>query len=210
MSFNINTYTPNFVMYSDSPLPIIPSATSSVYPSVYPSATSIYPSATSMYPSATSVYTTPSVYTTNLVPTGATVIIPGPVTLPTFLDLNKDSRVQKQVSKYFMYKTLDKWLYDDMSDLFDYFKVDVNGARLLHNLSEHSEAKKSPEDVEKIISYVEQYILTYDTMKRILTGFVASSKANWYDLQKNEYFVKEIIHKKLLGIIKATIAEQKK
>jgi hypothetical protein len=173
MSYTISSATPNFVVYSDSPFPLLPS----------------------------------------YVPYAGTIVIPGPVTLPTFLDLNKDRRVIKQVTKWFLYKTLDKWLYSEMSDVLNYFKVSSNGVEFLKNLNDYSNidiSQQKSDEVEKIIEYIEHYILTEDTMYRVLKHFVSEAKANWYDLHKNEYFVKDIIHKKLISVIKNTIAERNK
>jgi hypothetical protein len=146
------------------------------------------------------------VYINPLNPIGATVLVPGSLALPSFLDLNKDPEVQKRVVKYFRYKTLDKWLYDDMTDVLDHFKVTGNDVKL----SERSQEHKTDETIEKIIEYIEKYILTENTMRRILSNFVDTAQANWYDLHKNEYFVEEAIHKKILSIIKHTLQDTKK
>jgi hypothetical protein len=194
MSYSINTVTPNFIVYSDSPLPIMPSNVSYT-------------------PLITTPYTPYTTYTPYVGPVGATVVIPGPVTLPRFLDLNNDSRVRNQVTKYFRYKTLDKWLYEDMSNLLGYFVVSPSGVQLVKNMSDYKDSvvsQMNPDDVDKIVNWIEHYLLTEDTMKKILNHFVKETKANWYDLHKNEYFIKEIIQKKLLSIIRDTITEKKK
>ena len=190
MSYSINTMTPNFVVYSDSPLPILPSTVGYTPYSRY----------------------APIITTPYIGPVAATVIVPGPVTLPQFLDLNKDSRVQNQVTKYFRYKTLDKWLYEDMSNLLGYFSVTTSGVQFIKNIDEYKDTQVSQmnsDDVDKIINWIEHYLLTEETMKRLLSYFVKETRANWYDLHKNEYFIKEIIQKKLFTIIKDTITEKK-
>jgi hypothetical protein len=178
MSYSFNT-TPNFVSHR-FPFPISPS----------------------------SVVYTPHAPYTPVAPIGATVIIPGPVTLPQFLDLNKDTRVINQVTKYFRYKTLDKWLYSDMTNLLGYFTVTASGVQFIKTISEYKNtpiSQMNSDEVDKIIKWIEHYLLTEDTMKRILSHFVNKTKSNWYELHKNEYFIKEIIEKKLLTIIKETI-----
>jgi hypothetical protein len=147
-------------------------------------------------------------------PIGATVVIPGPVLpLPSNFDLNKDPRVHKQVTKYFRYKTLDRWLYDDMVDLLGYFRVDENGVHLINNLGEYKEdiAERDDEQTkERKINYIEKYILTENTMHRILKKLVKGTGINWYDLHKNEFFVKEAIKLALKNILKETISEHSK
>src|SRR5438309_10192629 len=127
------TLTPNFITYSDSYIPVLPSSMAV------------------------------------LKPIGATIVIPGPFQLPPMFDLDKDPRVQKQMTNFFRYKTLDKWLYDDMLDILNYFKVDDKGVRIIRSLDEYREdavSKDSMSDIEKKVDYIEKYFLTEDTMYR--------------------------------------------
>ena len=168
--------TPNFITYSDSYTPIIPSSAAI------------------------------------LKPIGATVIMPGSLfPLPINLDLNKDSRVHKQVVKFYRYKTLDKWLYGDMIDLLGYFRVDDKGVSIIDNMSEYRQdaaARYDPQTIEQIINYIEKYILTEDTTYRILKKLVRGTGINWYDLHKSEFFVKEDIKSQLQKILKDTVVER--
>jgi len=227
MSYTINTITPNFVAYSDSPLPLTPTAfysdnvmvdllpaapfynsivkPSTFYNPVVGSSINVLPSSTFYTPIVDSYGLSP-VGVLPMTPVGATVLIPGTGSLPSFLDLNKDSEVQKRVTNYFRYKTLDKWLYNDMADVLDHFKVHGNDVKLTERVEEH----KTDQDIEKIIDYIEKYILTENTMRRILSNFIENTNSNWYDLHKNEYFIEDGIHKKLLSIIKHTIQDTKK
>ena len=201
MAFSFNTFSPSSILLSDSPLPLLPS-TVTYSPTIIPSLLNPVSDIT------LSPIVGRTIGTTYVGPVGATVLVPGPFTLPRELDLNKDSRVRNDVSKYFRYKTLDQWLYEDMSDLLNYFTVSQSKVYLIKNLSELKStpvSQMNPDDVEKIISWIEHYMLTEDTMKRILSQFIKETRANWYDLHKNEYFVKEIIHKKLKKFIRNTI-----
>lgn len=151
---------------------------------------------------------------TILRPIGATLIIPGPaLPLPINYDLNRDPRVHKQVVKYYRQYTLDKWLYGDMIDLLGYFTVDNNGVHLIRNLSEYREdaaAKDTPEDIDKKVDYIKKYFLTEDTMYRILKKLIRGTGINWYDLHKNEFFVKEDIKMQIKKILRGTIEERSK
>ncbi|AYV81958.1 MAG: hypothetical protein Harvfovirus86_3 [Harvfovirus sp.] len=176
-NYNYAPLTPNFITYSDSPMPIIPSALP------------------------------------YLRPTGATVIFPqGSLPLPPYLDLNKDERTFKIQSKYFMFKTLDKWIYDDMLDLLNYFVVDSTGkVRLISNLAElktGTVVKDTVDDIEKKIEFIENNILTEGTMYKILKKFVKGTGINWVDLHKNEGFVKEGVKDQLKKILNATVVER--
>lgn len=177
MSITLSPYlTPNFITYSDSYTPIIPSSAAV------------------------------------LRPIGATVIIPGPsLPLPIDLDLNRRSDVHQQVSRFFRFKTLDKWIYEDMIDLLGYFRVDDRGVHLIDNLSEYREdaaARDDPQVIEEKIKYIEKYFLTTDTMYRILKKLVRGTGINWYDLHKNEFFVKEAIKIQFKKILRETVSER--
>lgn len=176
MSLTLSPYiTPNFITYSDSYAPIIPSAAAI------------------------------------LKPIGATVIIPQPILpLPSNFDLNKDPRVQKQVVKYFRLKVLEKWIYKDMISLLGYIKVDNTGASIINDMADYREdasSRDSPNDIDKKVHYIGKYVLTEDTMYRILRKFIRGTGANWYDLHKNEFFVKSDIKSQLNNILKDTVAE---
>ena len=69
-------------------------------------------------------------------------------------------------------------------------------------------AKDSDEVIEKKIDYIEKYFLTEDTTYRIIKSLVRGANINWYDLNKNEFFVKEDIKKQLKKILKETVAER--
>lgn len=206
------TLTPNFITFSDSQFPIIPSTLPTL--PTYPLPTVSTPCG----PTKTTLIGTPSPCgepsTSTLTvyqPTGATVIFPNTLPLPANYDLNKDERVHKQVTKYFRYKTLDKWLYEDMADLLNWFRVDANGVHLINNTSEYREdsfSKDSDDIKEKKIDYIERYFLTFDTMHKILSKFVKGTGINWYDLTRNELFVKEDIKDKLKQILKDTVTER--
>lgn len=160
MSF---TLTPNFITYSDSYMPIIPSSISLFRP------------------------------------VGATVVIPGPFPLPSYLDLNQDERVHRQVTRYFRFKTLDKWLYEDMNDLLAHLRVDGGNVQ---PVAEATTAKDSAEATEAKINFIERNLLTEDTMHGILKKLVRGAGLNWYDLHKNEFFVKEAIKNHLRKMLK--------
>lgn len=209
---SISSYT-NPIL-TDSPVPLIPSR----YTPYYTTLTSLGPLTVSPLSPVNYLNSLDSLVGhinpfTSVVPVigpvGATVILPGSYTLPAPLDLNKDLRVHRQVTKYFRYKTLDKWLYENMSDILDYFKVSGDNVDIVKSLSEVGKQSHSTQDIEKIIAYIEKNVLTEETMSRIIHHFVKNSQVNWYDMHKNEIFVIDIIHKKLLDILKDTVNERK-
>lgn len=96
-------------------------------------------------------------------------------------NLNNDIRLHKKMTNYYRYKCIDDWLHDDLEYVLKMFKEN-----------------KSKEQKMKIL---EEEILTKNKVYSILTSFTRNSKTNWYDLHKNEDFLKEafsIVIRKLL------------
>lgn len=133
--------------------------------------------------------------------------------LSTYPDFEANSIFRKKVTKYFLNLTFDKWLYGEMSDLLNYFKIDNNGyVTLIKDFSEYNpkaSAKSSIQDMEKKVNFIEKYILNYDTMYRLLSRYVSESNVSWVNLPNNKYFVRKIIESKLEKLIKRAITESK-
>ena len=126
------------------------------------------------------------------------------------LDLNRDKDFQNKVTKYFYYKTLDKWLKKekDMLEILKFLKI-VNGeVKLISNMNEYNQKANSDkqDDVEKKVKFIEDNILSKDDVNNILRKYVKETTTNWYDLQeKATYFIKEIIKKFLKHKLKDAI-----
>ena len=140
---------------------------------------------------------------------GARVFVQPPYyNLPASLDLDQDKRVHKQVTKEFRKKALTKWLYNDLSDLLGYFTVDSSGVSFIKSLDDYK-----PETVEHEtesvlddkVDYIAKYVLTYDTMFRILKKLIKGANLHWYSLPKNDLFVKEFLGKQLKKIFRDTV-----
>jgi hypothetical protein len=133
---------------------------------------------------------------------GATVVIPSstPFQLPYNLDLNKNDEVRKQVTKYIRHKLLYKWLYSDMPEILGFFKYDeTSGVHLINDMSEFDKNAKYNDTIDVIdkkVEYIKNYILTHEVAYKMLKHFIKKTNANWYDLHKDEYFVKEALRHK--------------
>lgn len=115
------------------------------------------------------------------------------------LDLNRDSNLHDMMTKYFYYKTLDKWLkYEkDMLELLNYLKIKDNKVVLIDNLKDLKvELDNEQYVIDKKVDFIEHNILFKDDIYYILKKFVKETSTNWYDLEeKGTYFIKEIIKK---------------
>lgn len=146
------------------------------------------------------------------IPIYNTLIYPTPFYLPSEFDVDRMRRTYKIMTDHFRWYVLDKWLYTDFSDLLGYFKIDKDGkVELIHKLSDYdksSGAKDTTETVDKKSKFIEDNILTYDMMFRILKKFVNYTNSNWYNLPKIRKIVKDYIKQDLEKILIRTIEER--
>lgn len=104
-------------------------------------------------------------------------------------NLNEDSRIRDRLTKYFYYKTLDKWLYDKLVGVLDL--LSVNGSHV--EIAKTPSKTTSQSDVDKKVKYIEEEVLSFKDMYKILSNLIVETRVNWYDLPKNEYLVRDAV-----------------
>ena len=203
MSFS--TYSP-LILSTDSP---------SFYSPIFPRDISgAYISSAYDMPGAYIPYSTVSTITLPQLPQlpqlprfpGATTILTAPVSpyvsfplLPS-LDLNRDPQLHKTMTKYFYFKALDKWLKREknMLELLNYLRVTDRGVQTINKLEDFNPRNIDLDNQQVIdmkVKFIENNILSKDDIYNILKKYVRETGTNWYDLQNNSYFIKEIIKK---------------
>lgn len=114
------------------------------------------------------------------------------------LDLNKDRKLQEMMTKFFYYKTLDKWLKKekDMLELLNYLRVTNGNVEVITPEQKNTQGNDNQQLIDTKVNFIEKNVLSKDDVYRILKKFVRETSTNWYDLEeKGTYFVKEIIKK---------------
>jgi hypothetical protein len=160
----------NMVLTSDSPAPFIPSITYNQQNPYFP------------------LLQTPLNYS-EFKPLVAVPLAPD-------LNLDLDVRVHDQMTKYFYYKTLDKWLYNEMLDVLSYLKIDGKGVSTIDSMKNRdSNVKETQETVEKKIKYIEDNVFSQKSMRKMLTKYVEDTGTHWYELTKNKPEIKSLIKK---------------
>jgi hypothetical protein len=127
------------------------------------------------------------------------------------LDLNNNPDVHKIVSEHFLYKTLDVWLYDELSDLLNYLVVEGTKVRLIKNLDEYKSDRVDSDTLKNIelkTDWINRYILTIDKVRHVLKKYVQETNTNWSELHKNSYFVRDAIKHYLKRKLKNAVKEQ--
>ena len=133
---------------------------------------------------------------------------------PTFgfyENMNVDPELHEKITRHFLYyKLIGDWLYDELSDVLGYLKVDKNGdVKLIKSLNDYDENaidSDSDDVVEKKIEFIKKKVMRKEDMTYLLENFVKETGINWYDLPHKENKVmkqiKRYLNKKFQKMIK--------
>lgn len=123
-------------------------------------------------------------------------------------NMNADPKVHKQMTKYFYYKMLDKWLYKDSLAILSLLQINKGNVSLIKDLDKYNAddvLKDSNDDVEKKIDFLEDNLFTQNMVQNTLHKFVGDTNINWYDMTKYEGPIREILSKTLKSKLKRSI-----
>ena len=122
--------------------------------------------------------------------------------------LNDSYVVQKDVTKYFKFKTLDKWLFTDFSSALKYL-VNKDGKVSLIKKVDDKDSNDVSKDSSKVLEakadYIESHILSESKMRAILIRIMRELGIKWYELPHREELVKDILHKYLKTKLKKMV-----
>jgi len=133
-------------------------------------------------------------------------------THPTFSyykNLSADPYWQDRIVKNTYYKVLDKWMYDELSDLLKYFVAGSNGVELVRSIDQAKETSDNIDVIEKKIDFIEQNLFKEHDMEKIIRKFLRETNLTWVDIPKNYYFLKDAVKHYLKKKIKQKITEKK-
>lgn len=111
-------------------------------------------------------------------------------------NLNKNKKVQAKFVKYYYYKTLDKWLYEDLKVVLGYFVVSNGNVDLVAKRNDYDEDKAlamKDDDVDKIVEYIEHSVLSKQEMARLLNKFTSETNINYWDIRKHERYFRKMV-----------------
>lgn len=115
-----------------------------------------------------------------------------------FTDLNKDKAVQKKITKYFLYKILDKWLYNDFKPILGFVKITDGKPSLIRSMSDYkpdSIDADSVENIEKRIDYLEKILINKKLVRHVLKKIISENQIEWINLNKHKGMIKKILRK---------------
>lgn len=106
--------------------------------------------------------------------------------------------VQRDVTRYFMFKALDKWLFEEWNYLFKFLIADKNGVRLVKSEDEREKndiKKDSDELLEQKADYIEEHVLTEEATKEVLKRIMRELGIPFYSLPHREALVMDVLEK---------------
>jgi len=125
--------------------------------------------------------------------------------------IDSSDLAQRDITKYYKYKVLDKWLYGDMAFLLKYLKVS-NGQVVLVKTKKEYEAndvsKDSSDVIEKKADYIETNILTNDNVRMVLKRTLSELMIKWYELPNRENLVHDVLEGFIRKELKKHLTEQ--
>ena len=113
---------------------------------------------------------------------------PNKASYGVYENLNADPHIRKRIVKYVRFKLLDEWLYGDLKSLLKYVKK--------------TGKSKSTNIQDKKVDYLEENVVTESFVKKIVEKYVKETQTNWFDIPKNDYFMKQIMKKELKKALK--------
>lgn len=120
------------------------------------------------------------------------------LTYAVFNDLNKDKDVVKTITKYYYYKILDKWLYDDFLPILAFVKMENGKPKLISSMAEFriADLAREPENViESKIDYLSEIFITKDMVRHVLKKFINKYNTRYSALNRQEHELKKYFFK---------------
>jgi hypothetical protein len=98
--------------------------------------------------------------------------------------------IQKKINKYFYYKFMDKYIYDEYSYLLKYLKLHNDHVVPVLNKEEYKNARLSQMDRHEVsskIKFIEKYIFKLSDMRRLLIKILDKLDIQWTELTGSTY-----------------------
>ena len=144
--------------------------------------------------------TNPLTVITPLSPQYTTLAIRPTVYFDYDTGLNDSYVVQKDVTKYFQFKTLDKWLFTEFPSVLKYLVATNNKVSLIKKLDDKDSndvSKDSESALEAKANYIEENVLTEMAMRSVLIRIMRETGLKWFELPYTEGLIKEVIERYL-------------
>lgn len=222
--------TPDSISLSDISYPLIPSyrtVTTTLTPNEpvlspnttsYSLNTTISPAQTTTLSSLSqlsplSQFTTDTILTTSVVRGDISLLAVKPtVYVEIDTGLNDSYIVQQDVTKYFMYKTLDKWVYTEFPSVLKYLLYKDGKVVLIKKIDDKDSndvSKDSEKALEAKSDFIEKNILSEAKTRAVLIRIMSELRLKWFELPYREDLVKDVMERFLKKKLKKMVLGDK-
>ena len=112
------------------------------------------------------------------------------VPLDPRLDLNRDPDVHETVINSIYRYLFNGWIYESkFKDLYKYISIVDGRATIKRDYSNNDS------NIDIKIRFMKDNIISRMRIEKIIREFVQNTSTNWYDVEKNSMFIKDIIFK---------------
>lgn len=137
---------------------------------------------------------------------------PTTITLPRYDNLNYDTTVIDRITNYFYYKTIEKWLYDELSSLLKFLKIgDNDRVSVVDSVDNYKNAKSDigrEKDIK--ISFVKKYMITKHKIQRLLFKYMKRNDIPLIKMYRYRHEFRRYIRRKLEDEFIDIIRERKR
>jgi len=120
--------------------------------------------------------------------------------------------VQRDITKYLLYKTLDKWIFSEFPGVLKFLIVKDDTVTVVKNEEEKDKneiSKNSADENRKKIDWIEENILGENEMKDILKLIMYKTGVKIYDMPHKESMVMEVVEKYLKKKLRGRMEDNK-
>lgn len=125
--------------------------------------------------------------------------------------IDNQPNIQKMMTTYYYYKILDKWLYEDLSDVLNYLTIIKDNVELIKKLDEYKSMNLNLDDeqtIDKKIDFIQKNLFSKYDMYEILYNFTRETGTKFVNLPKKEFFLKQAVrdyfNKKIRELLRGT------
>lgn len=128
---------------------------------------------------------------------------------PQYSQLKNDDDIKKSVIKYYYYKFLEKWVFDEMTGLLSFVKM-TDGKASFIKTSDDFDVRKTSTDSKKNLQvrsdFLKDTFFTKNFVKKILKKITKKNGISWYDLYDHENVAKRAIYSEVVKYLKNKVS----
>lgn len=129
-----------------------------------------------------------------------TIGLNSPFDYRTHFILDNDYRTVNKIVEYVYNKTTHKWLYNELGDILNYFKVDNDKVKVSD--SKLNNENLSRENKEKIVRFIKKYYLTESMILRLIRKYCSATNTPIVEVPYRLEDIKKALKFKLKKLIK--------